>query len=519
MLGTSSPSNRLARFATAALAALVALLSWSAPARAEDRPEVTGRALIHVIDLDGAIDRALAAYVKRSLGAAVDAGADAIVLRIHSPGGEVGASLELSDAVVALPKTIHVVAFVGKEALSGATLVALACDEIVMGRDAVIGDCQPILESDGGFVRAGEKIETFLRAKVRALCAANGWPSLLAQKMVSEDLEVIQVRRIGDARATLVDGGEFASARDEDLVAGVRKSDLTRTEVILAKGRVLTLGSLEARDLGFLARPHLMTEADLLAVLGGPDAKVVPVFMSMSERVGRFLLGFVGILAGIVMLSVVISLFQGVGTATIVGSAALVLLILVSATADMANGFPWLLVALGAVLLGIEVFVLPGFGVAGVFGLIAMATGFLFLMTGVSLSDAGTLSFATARDFLVQMLLAMGVAGVAFLVLARLFPSLPGANRHLVLSGAGLPSGAATLPGDLAPVAGEVGRAATDLRPSGRVELARGVVDAGSEDGWIEAGTSVRVVRVEGVRAIVRAEPPGPPGPQGPATS
>ncbi len=510
MVGTPTPSRRIVRLG-AALAVLAALLAWSSPAQGgDDRADVTGRALVHVIELEGPIERVLAAYAKRAFAAAVDAGADAIVLRIHSPGGEVGASLELSDAVVALPPSIHVVAFVGKEALSGATLVALACDEIVMGRDAVIGDCQPILHGDGGIVKAGEKIETFLRAKVRSLCAANGWPSLLAEKMVSEDLEVIQVRRIGDVRATLVDGGEFASARDDDLVAGVRKGDLTRTEVILAKGRVLTLGSLEARDFGFLARPHLMTEDDLLAVLGGPGTKVVHVSMTLSERVGRFLLGFVGVLAGIVMLCVAISLFQGIGTATIVGAAALVLLVLVSATADLANGLPWLLVALGAVLLGLEVFVLPGFGVAGVLGLVAMATGFLFLMTGVTLSDAGTLSFATARDFLVQMMVAMGVAGVAFLLLARLFPSLPLAHRHLVLSGTGLPAGAATLPGDLAPVRGEVGRAATDLRPSGRVELARGVVDAGSEGGWIEAGTAVRVVRVEGVRAIVRAEPSGP---------
>jgi len=497
----------------AALAVIGALLSWADPVRAGDSEEVTGRKLIHVIDLEGVIDRALTAYVKRSLEAAVAAGADAIVLRISSPGGELGPSLEISDAVLALPKTVHAVAFVGREALSGATLVALACDELVMGRDAAIGDCQPILQTDGGIVKAGEKVETFLRAKVRMLSDANGWPSLLAEKMVSEDLEVIEVRRIGDVRSTLVDGGEFASARDEDLVAGVRKSDLTRTGVVLEKGRVLTLGSLEARNLGFLLRPHLMTEGDLLAVIGGPGTKVVSVSMTLSERVGRFLLGFVGILAGIVTLCVVISLFQGIGTTTLVGAAALVLLVLVSATADLANGFPWLLVALGAVLLGIEVFVLPGFGVAGVLGLITMTTGFLFLVTGTSLSGAGTLSFASARDFLVQMLLAMGIAGAMFLLLARLFPSLPLANRRLVLAGSGLAAGAATLPGDVVPVAGEVGRASTDLRPAGRVALARGVVDAGSEGGWIEAGAAVRVLRVEGTRAIVRAEPPGTAAP------
>ncbi len=509
MRGTPAASARLSRLARTALAVLGALLSWTGSARAGDREDVTGRARIHVIDLEGVIDRALSAYAKRSLAAATEEGADAVVLRIHSPGGEVGASLEIADAVLALPPTIHAVAFVGKEALSGATLVALACDELVMGRDAAIGDCQPILETGGGFVKAGEKIETFLRAKVRMMSAANGWPSLLAEKMVSEALEVIEVRRIGDVRAILVDGGEFASARDEDLVAGVRKSDLTRTGVVLEKGRVLTLGSLEARDLGFLKRPHLMTEEDLLAVLGGPGTKVVRVEMTTSERIGRFLLGFVGILAGIVILCVILSLFQGVGTATLVGSAALVLLVLVSATADLANGFPWLLVALGAVLLGIEVFLLPGFGVAGVLGLVAMSAGFLFLVTGVSLSDSGTLSFATARDFLVQMLLAMGVAGAVFLLLARFFPTLPLANRRLVLSGSGLAPGAATLPGDVVPVTGEVGRATTDLRPSGRVALARGVVDAGSEGGFVEAGTEVRVVRVEGARAIVRPEPPG----------
>jgi membrane-bound serine protease (ClpP class) len=207
-----------------------------------------------------------------------------------------------------------------------------------------------------------------------------------------------------------------------------------------------------------------------------------------------------------------------VGTATLVGSAALVLLVLVSATADMANGFPWLLVALGAVLLGIEVFVLPGFGVAGVFGLIAMATGFLFLMTGVSLSDAGTLSFATARDFLVQMLLAMGVAGVAFLVLARLFPSLPGANRHLILSGTGRPSGAATLPGDLAPVAGEV--AGGDRPPTVRPRRVRRGRRRRRQRGRLDRGRDVGARRARRGRARHRARrASGTAGPAGPATS
>src|SRR5207244_285971 len=146
------------------------------------------------------------------------------------PGGEVFASEAIADAVLALPKSIHTIAWVPHWAMSGASMVALACDEIVMAPRATIGDCQPILGKEGAIVPAGEKIETYLRAKFRRYAEENGWPPLLAEKMVSVDMEVVRLKT-SDGKTVYADGAEYESARDTDLVSGVPKELLTRVGI------------------------------------------------------------------------------------------------------------------------------------------------------------------------------------------------------------------------------------------------------------------------------------------------
>src|SRR5262245_2049680 len=182
----------------AVLCAAAAL--WGATPRADAEEPPARYRSIRVVEFSGEIEASLAAFVERRLDAAKAAGDDCVVLRIDSPGGTVHHSEEIANAILQLPKTIRTIAWVKERAYSGAAMVALACDEIVMGPKGVIGDCQPILLSPEGIAPAGEKIETVLRAQFRKYAEDNGWPVLLAEKMVSKDMEVVRVRdqRTGD---------------------------------------------------------------------------------------------------------------------------------------------------------------------------------------------------------------------------------------------------------------------------------------------------------------------------------
>ena len=153
-----------------ALIALATLLALPV-ARAEEpvAPDPPGPfRKIRVVDFEGAIEPVLAAYARRQLEAAEREGVDCIVLRIESPGGRVDSTLELGDRLLQVPKSIHTVAWVEREAYSGAAMTALACREIVMGANAHLGDAQPITLDEQGLPKpVGEKLESPLRAKAR----------------------------------------------------------------------------------------------------------------------------------------------------------------------------------------------------------------------------------------------------------------------------------------------------------------------------------------------------------------
>ncbi|MCC7138426.1 MAG: hypothetical protein IT460_08390 [Planctomycetes bacterium] len=499
------------RVASVLVVALVVAAFAASRAGAEPAPDGRFRR-IHVIDFRGEIEPALAAYLVRQVGAAERAGADAVVLRIDSPGGRVDSSKEIADAVLGLPKTVRSFAFVEHEAISGATLVALACDEIVLGPHATIGDCQPILMTGGGFVPAGEKIETVLRAWFRRFAEDNGWDPVLCEKFVSKDKEVVLLRtRTEPVRELYADGDEFASARDGDLVQGVAKKDLERVRVAVAKDRLLTLTATEAKAYGFVRR-IVADERAFLATVSAEGAVVETVEMSWKERTSRWLLGIAGVLGAIVVLCAGITVFQGIGFATIVGACALVLVGLVTVTADLTDGFPLLLIGVGIVLLAAEAFLLPGFGVAGILGIVSTGAGFLFLSTGFSPGGSGghDLSWATAASFLAQFAATLLVGGAILLSLSRLFPSLPFFRHRLHLPDGGLAAGATQVAGTPTPAAGDAGVAATPLRPAGRATIDGRSVDVTSDGGFVDAGTPLRVVRVEGARVVVRATGPAP---------
>jgi membrane-bound serine protease (ClpP class) len=492
---------RAAALLTAACALLAAV--WPAASARAEGPEAARHKAVRVVDFEGEIEAALAAFVQRRLEASKQAGDDCLVLRIDSPGGTVHHSEELANAILALPKSMRTVAWVKERALSGAAMVALACDEIVMGPKATLGDCQPILMGAEGIVPVGEKIETVLRAEFRKYAEDNGWPVLLAEKMVSKDMEVIRVRDETTGKVHLADGAEFASARDDDLVAGIPKRDLRRLDVVVGKDRLLTLTTTEAQRHGFVKRVF-SEEPALLAALQGEGARLTVDEMSFSERTGRWLLNFTGVLSALALLCAGLSIFRGIGTATIVGIVAVLLLVLVTATADLANGFALLLVGVGVLALLAEAFLIPGFGFAGILGIVSTVVGLLFLVSETTLESPGTLSWASASTFLLQVVLTLAV-GIAFLVvLMRVFPSLPGVQGRMILAGDTGSAGAAVPPRTWTPAAGVTGLADTDLRPAGRALIGGHNVDVTSEGGFVAAGSAVRVLRVEGARVVVR---------------
>lgn len=167
----------------------------------------------------------------------------------------------------------------------------------------------------------------------------------------------------------------------------------------------------------------------------------------------------------------------------------------------MAAWMPALLVVAGLLFLAVEVFLVPGHGVAALLGLLAVVAGIVLSVLG---PVPGPADVAVAVGVIVSSLTLMGVAAWGLYSRMRAGdPLLGGMLRRDEGYIAALPR---------PELEGIDGVALTDLRPAGRAEVSGEVLDVVSEAGWITAGTPVRVLRAEGYRHVVRAVPLPPPG-------
>ncbi|MFH1267295.1 MAG: hypothetical protein ABIK89_16345, partial [Planctomycetota bacterium] len=179
------PRNGRARAWFQVLIGVGWLLAGCVPAVA-DPPDCSRGVLIR---FEGFIGPRLEQYLYRKLDVARKEGFGLVVVEIDSPGGLVDSSLNIAARLRDLDFA-HVVAYVPREALSGAAITALGCDEIVIGAEAMLGDAGPIfMDENFMFRHAEEKFVSNLSEQVRGLARAKGRPPALAEAMV--DLIVV----------------------------------------------------------------------------------------------------------------------------------------------------------------------------------------------------------------------------------------------------------------------------------------------------------------------------------------
>lgn len=411
---------------------------------------------VYRVPLTGTVEHGLAPFIERSLGEARAAGAPFVVIDMDTPGGRVDAAERITDAIgdAGLP----VYTLVNRRAFSAGALIALSTDGIYMRPASVIGAATPV---DGSGTKASEKIVSAMRSEMRALAEAHGRDPEIAAAMVDEDIEI---------------------------------------PGIVEAGKLLTLTTEEAVQVGYA------TEVDdlpaLLAELGAPNAEVVTTRTNWAEGVVRFFsnplvapflltLGFLGLIMeiktpsfGLAGTAGLLSLALFFGSHLIVGLAGLEDLIIF---------------AVGLVLVGVEVFLIPGFGFFGVVGAVGILAGLYLSLMG---SIPTTADFTRAGLVLSTTVLLIAVTAWA------LVRTLPGSSR-LAKSGIFLLQRTDRSIGyesarPRSDLVGVTGKAITDLRPSGTGLFGDERIDVVSESEWITEGTPIRIVSAEGYRHIVR---------------
>jgi membrane-bound serine protease (ClpP class) len=453
------------------------------------------------------IDDSVKTSVLRRIELAREWGADCVILDIESYGGLVPSSIETADELYALGREVHTIAYVGRKAISGAAMLSIACQEIVMHEVGKIGDSQAISPGpDGRMVQAPEKIQSTVAATFRTYAEGNGYPVPVVEAMVRQEMEVIRYRK----RNPPPDWVYFRSDTAGDLptpreieVQGLEEPP----ETVVREGELAIFSARQAVDYGLCSRIEPTLDALLKSISDG-ETKVSSLEWSWSERVSRFVLGYRWLLFLLGIGSLYFALkMPGTGVPEALAVISFGLFFGASAIAGFAGPIEMVLFLVGVALLVVEIFVLPGFGVAGFLGLVA-----IFVAIGLAaIPEVQGDAVKPASKLLVEMALhflggAFGAIFAAFL-LARYLPHVPFFHR-LALAPAAAQTGSAVAPpsGSPHPMVGATGVAETQLRPAGRARIGTEHVDVVAEAGFVPAGTKVKVVAVRGSLVTVRAE-------------
>jgi membrane-bound serine protease (ClpP class) len=414
---------------------------------------------VYVVRIDGVIDLGLAPFLARAIREAESAGAAAVLLEINTFGGRVDAAVAMRDTLLSSP--VRTIAFVNQRAISAGALIALACETLIMTTGGTIGAATPVLGGGGQPQPADEKSVSYVRTEFRATAESRNRPGALAEAMVDAETEIPGV---------------------------------------IGAGKLLTMTASEAIEHKLADLKADTLEAALVAA-GLPDAELQHVPQTWAETVVRFLTHPVvsSLLMTIGLLGLLVEIrTPGFALPGTVGILSLGLFFWGHWIVQLAGWEELLLISLGVLLLLLEILVLPGVTVAGAAGVIALVAGL-----GLSLVGAGaTVSVVIGALGRVAISILLAMAGM--LALARVLPMLAVGRRLVLETGMEADRGYVSPPEEDRRWLGQTGSAISPLRPAGIAEIAGERVDVVSDGDFIDAGSAIRVTRVDGNRIVVR---------------
>jgi len=414
------------------------------------------KSIIYQGIIEGEIDLGLAPYVKRVIEEAEKNNADAVVFKINTFGGRVDAATQIKDAI--LNSKVLTIAFIDKRAISAGALISLSCVKIVMVPGASIG-ASTVVDQTGQ--KQSEKYQSYMRSEMRATAEKNGRPAEIAEAMVDESIVI---------------------------------------EGLVDSTKLVTLTSKEAVSYG-IADTVLYNLEEALSAFGLENPEIVEVEGNWAENVLRFLNN--PIISSLLIMIGLVGMFTEIKTPGwgLPGTAAVIALTLffgANYILELASIIEILLFAIGVVLLILEIFVIPGFGIPGILGVI-LVIGSLFL--GL-ISDFPIVSWELIEDAIIQLATVFIITGVLIFVLSKILPQSSFFNKLILVDEIKEQSGYSSKE-TMKHLIGIEGKALTDLRPAGTAILNKERIDVVTEGDYISHDSEIKVIKVEGSKVVV----------------
>jgi membrane-bound serine protease (ClpP class) len=449
--------------------------------------QASGPVRVKVIPVRGPIAKPILYVLRRGLKEAQAEGMQAVVIDMETPGGELGVTLEIMEALDKFNG--ETVVYVNKEAVSAGAIISAVADKVYFAPGGVIGAAE-VVQGGGADVPEAmkRKVNSFMNAKIRAYNETNPLRGEVIKAMMDAEFEF----KVDD-------------------------------KIIKPKGELLSLTASEAEKMHgappralFSSGTYATMEELLAAKYGKGGYTESKLEVSWSEELASSLSKIAPVLMGLGLLCVFIEFkTPGFGVFGITGGLLLALVFFGHYAAGLSGHEPALIFVLGVVLVAVELFLFPGTLVAGVSGLALMFGALVWSMVDVWPGEMPSFDGETFMRPFVNLAVAILVAVGGALALAKFLPrgwfwdkmilqtASPG-DAGAPVGGMGAASGAGVASGDA--LIGARGRTVSALRPMGEVEIAGQRHEAKAALGTLERGVAVRVTARSGRVLLVEED-------------
>lgn len=412
--------------------------------------------------IDSDIDPGMTRRVKLALEKAKMEQVDLIVIDMDTYGGAVTDADEIRTML--LESEIPIYVFINKDAASAGALISIATDSIYMAPGASIGAATVVNGTDGA--AAPDKYQSYMRSMMRSTAEANGRDPKIAEAMVDEKIEI----------------------------PGISEA-----------GSVITFSVSEAEKYGFCEGQYQSID-EILEAQGMGEATRIEYEPGITEKIISFFLS--PAISGFLILIIIGGIYfelqtPGVGFPILASMIAVLLYFTPYYLNGLAENWEIIVFFLGIILLAVELFVIPGFGIFGVAGIVCILGG---LVLGMIPNQNFNFDFVPAADLFGALLTVILAAIVAVGLIFWLTPKVNewGAFKAFSLATTQQRSEGYTSNFYSESLLGKVGHVHSRLRPSGRVEIDGDLYDASSRGEFVEQGAAIVVISTEGTSLKVK---------------
>jgi membrane-bound serine protease (ClpP class) len=436
------------------------------------------QAVIYEININSEINTTSRIYLNKGLQEANSLDADAVLLHLNTYGGTLVDADSMRTAI--LYSRIPVYVFIDNNAASAGALISIACKKIFMRPGANIGAATVVEGTTGE--QAPDKYQSYMRSLIKSTAEIHG-------------------------RDTLISGRDttFRWVRDPR-IAEAMVDDRIYIPQVIDSGKVLTLTTNEAVKLGYCDGIADNVDEIITRYLDYPDYRIVTYRPSFHDNLMGFLTNpaLQAILIMIIIAGIYFELQSpGVGFPSIAALTAAILYFTPLYLDGLVQHWELIIFIIGIILALLEIFVIPGFGITGILGILFIGAGLVFASL-----DNDWFSFRQVEmpDITRSVLTVLSGTLLSFIAILYLSSRIgeKGMFRKIALV-ADLGSSESVNIEDNQLV-GQTGNALTGLRPSGKITVGGEIYDAISNHGFIENGTEVVVVKFENMQLYVEAK-------------